>query len=91
MVGGKCVTKAAPKSLVEDSEAEWKGVVHAVIGAAGYEFSNVASGKDVPEWVVFANDTKYGFAIIDANATSLNFQFVRSDGEGVLDEFALRR
>jgi len=67
------------------------GIVHAVIGAAGYEFSPVATGDDVPVWVAYANDTKYGYAAIDATPTSFHFAFVRADGEGILDEFTLHK
>ena len=67
------------------------GVVHAVIGAAGYSFSLVAQGADVPEWVAFANDTQYGFATIEASDSHLRWEFLRSDDGSVLDEFQLTK
>ena len=68
---------------------ETRGVVHSVIGAAGYEFSQVASGPDSPAWLRYANDTQYGYAHIDVDSESLHFEFLRADGGGVLDEFTL--
>jgi len=70
------------------SSGQW-GVVHAVIGAAGYEFSRVADRASAPAWVRFVNDTLYGYATLDANASHLHFAFVRADGQGVLDEVVL--
>jgi hypothetical protein len=67
------------------------GVVHAVIGAAGYTFSLVAQGADAPAWVAFANDTQYGFATIEASDTDLHFQFLRADDGSAMDEFALTK
>ena len=67
------------------------GVVHAVVGAAGYTFSDVAQGADVPAWVAFANDTRYGFATIEASDSELRWQFLRSDDGSVLDEFTLTK
>jgi len=94
MAGGKCVT-ASREQRAEDAKSCagdcHPGIVHAVIGAAGYEFSEVAQGADIPPWVVFANDTRYGYGTIDATATRFRFAFVRADGEGVLDEFTLHK
>jgi len=80
MAHGKCV----------DNGGVW-GVVHAIIGTAGYEFSSVAPPDRQKAWVRFVNNTLYGFGAIDANVSHLQFSFVRSDGGGLLDEFTLRR
>ena len=69
----------------------WRGVTHAVIGTAGYEFSPIPSGASLPAWVKFANNATYGYAAINANRTRLHFEFIRADGRGHLDEFALWR
>lgn len=81
LAAGKCVESG-------QSSGQW-GVVHAVIGAAGYEFSRVADRASAPAWVRFVNDTLYGYATLDANASHLHFAFVRADGQGVLDEVVL--
>jgi len=65
------------------------GIVHAVVGAAGYEFSEFA--KDTPHWVEFADNSVYGFAEISADATSLHFTFLRSDDGSKLDEAWLHK
>ena len=62
-----------------------------LVGAAGYEFSEVAPATQKKSWVAFVNNTRYGFGAIDADMESLCFSFVRSDGEGVMDEFTLRK
>ena len=81
--GGQCVGAGT------DSE-DW-GVVHAVVGAAGYAFSPVATGADVPKWVRFASDSTYGYARLSANSSSFHFGFVRSDNGELLDEFTLSK
>jgi len=65
------------------------GVRHAVIGAAGYSFSPVATGADQPAWVEFASDSTYGYARLTANSTDFDFSFVRSDNGETLDGFSL--
>ena len=82
MTRGQCVGNHA------DAAA---GVVHTVIGAAGYEFSPIAEGADIPNWVEYADNATYGFGMIDATKSTFHFQFVRSDGRGVLDEFTLHK
>jgi hypothetical protein len=59
------------------------GVVHAVIGVAGYEFSPVATGADKPSWVEYQECDRYGYARIHADAAVLQFSFVDT-GTGVV-------
>lgn len=66
------------------------GVPHAVIGAAGYEFSPVNKGVNISQWRVFAEDTYYGVARLTVNATTLRFSFVRSDSGEIADEFYIQ-
>jgi hypothetical protein len=80
MAHGKCV-----------AEGDAWGTVHAIVGTAGYEFSDVADPSQQKAWVKFVNNTVYGFAAIEASASKLHFEFLRSDGAGVLDEFTLTR
>ena len=105
MAHGECVRESPPEAHPStmrppnsssasvgggDSAAPW-GVTHVVVGAAGYEFSEVAPATQKKSWVAFVNNTRYGFGAIDADMESLCFSFVRSDGEGVMDEFTLRK
>jgi hypothetical protein len=85
---GKCVDSSS--SIGPELDRPW-GIVHAVIGAAGYEFSRVAEPSNTPAWVRFANDTQYGYATLDANTSRLHFAFVRADGQGLLDEVTLEK
>ena len=82
-----CPMKAKGECVAAGS-ADW-GVVHAVIGAAGYSFSSVATGASAPAWVQFASDSVYGYSRIKANATHFHFGFVRSDNGKLLDEVSL--
>jgi hypothetical protein len=74
MVKGTCV-------------AAGSGVVHAVIGSAGYELSRV--GDEPAKWALFRQDQYYGFARIEVDASSLSFKFLRADTEEVVDSVVL--
>jgi hypothetical protein len=65
------------------------GVTHAVIGAAGYDFSDIASGSDIPDWVEYAENDQYGYARISTDASKLRFEFVYSATGVVGDSFDL--
>ena len=65
------------------------GIVHAVIGAAGYEFSPIAAEADKPGWLRFASNTTYGYSRMTANATTLDFVFLRTDTKAIIDGFVL--
>lgn len=79
------------KGRGECASDDQSGVRHAVIGAAGYSFSPVATGADQPSWVEYASDTTYGYARLTANSTHFDFTFVRSDTGLPLDGFTLTK
>ena len=73
-------------------ECNANGVIHAVIGAAGYAFSPV--NETAPDWVRFATDHQYGYARISitgaATATStLTFAFAESATGNEIDSFKI--
>ena len=78
------------RALSERGPGAW-GVVHAIIGTAGYEFSDVLPASQQKGWVRFVNNTLYGYGVLTVDHESLHFGFVRSDGAGLLDEFTLHK
>lgn len=89
MINGTCTARApAPAPGSGNSNAS-SGVVHAVIGVAGYEFSATASGSDIPSWVEYQEYDQYGYSRIHADAKTLRFSFVATATGTVLDETTL--
>jgi acid phosphatase type 7 len=68
---------------------ESNGIIHALVGSGGY-LDEYPFREPKPEWSIYRNQI-YGYSIVHANETFLNFQFLTSDKGEVVDEFFLRK
>ncbi|KJE91696.1 hypothetical protein CAOG_02793 [Capsaspora owczarzaki ATCC 30864] len=82
-----CITTPQPPNAA--TPWSYLGPVNVVIGMAGQSLSqNLIAAQ--PSWVVAVNDQVYGYARLQADKTSLAFQFIINNSDQIGDQFTLR-
>lgn len=90
VAAGSCVGYPDSNNIYYADHGQYIAPLHVVIGSAGHRLSHNQASQQ-PEWLIYLDQTNYGYLRSHVDDDSIKFEFVVGDDSKVQDTFYLYR